>query len=153
MQLLHELEETGYLTATNVRQIAHYAQRWNISTYEALLQTHILTEHSLADAIAETYKLERIYSFDLLDIDAGVLGKVPYADALAFQCLVPQRDEKGTYLVYLLNPQDKALNKFLHEHLVTFRTMILDKRLMQHCIEEAYPLDMQLPSLAHTLKE
>lgn len=151
MRLLHELEEAGFLTATNVRQIGHYSQKWNISTYEALLQTHILTEHSLADAIAETYKLERIYSFDLQDIDLNVLHKVPYAQALAFQCLVPQRDEKGSYLVYLLNPVDAALERFLREQLETYRVVVVDKRLMQRCIEDAYPVTMQLPSLANII--
>lgn len=150
MRLLHELEEAGFLTATNVRQIGHYSQKWNISTYESLLQTHILTEHSLADAIAETYKLERIYSFDQQEIDENVLAKVPFERALAFQCLVSHRDEKGVYLVYLLNPVDPTLEKFLRENLATYRVVILDKRLMQRCLEEAYPLLMQLPSLANT---
>ncbi len=147
MNLLFDLEKSGSISATNVRVVEKYCSRWNVSAYHALLQTHILTEHDLADAVAEIYGLDRVYSFDKNDIDLAVLKKIPYADAVRYQCCVPHSDEKGTYLAYIIDPTNTELFAYLNQHFAGCRTVVVDYTLMARSIEEAYPLEFQLPSL------
>ncbi|MBC7660392.1 MAG: hypothetical protein H7249_11890 [Chitinophagaceae bacterium] len=147
MNLLSDLEKADTISATNVRVIEKYCSRWGVSAYHALLQTHMLTEHDLADAIAETYSIDRVYSFDKNDLDLSVLRKVSYADAIRYQCCAPQRDEKGSYLVYIVDPTNQTLMSFLSQHLDGYRLVVVDLTLMARSIEEAYPLELQLPSL------
>ncbi len=147
MNLLRDLENNEYISETNVRIIEQYCSRWSVTAYHALLQTHILTEHDLADVIAETYSIDRVYSFDKNDIDLQVLRKVSYADALQYQCCAPHRDEKGSYLVYIVDPTNSSLMTFLGQTLDGYRLVVVDLTLMARSIEEAYPLDLQLPTL------
>lgn len=148
MSLLLDLEKNEYISRTNVRVTEQYCARWGSSAYHALLETHVLNEHDLADAIAETYSVERAYSFDRQDVDYSILEKVSYAEALKYQCCVPQRDEKGGYLVYIVDPTDSQLIAFLDETLIAYKAVVVDLNLLLRSIEEAYPLEIQLPSLA-----
>lgn len=148
MSLLLDLEKNEYISRTNGRVIEQYCNRWGVSAYHALLETHVLTEHDLADAIAETYSVDRVYSFDKNDVDLQVLEKVSYAEALKYQCCVPQRDEKGGYLVYIVDPTDQKLMSFLDENLIAYKLVVVDLTLLMRSIEEAYPVEFQLPSLA-----
>lgn len=147
VSLLTDLEKNEYISRTNVRLSENYCQCWKVSPYAALLETHALTEHDLADAIAETYAIERVYSFDKNDVDLSVLSKVSYPEALQFHCVVPHRDEKGTYLVYIVDPTDKALISFLDQTLILYKLVVVDITLMIRSIDEAYPLEFQIPSL------
>ncbi|GEM_PF-2933378 len=147
MKLLKALEEAGYLTPTNVQVLAHYAQKWGVTSYEALLQTHVMAEHSVADAIAEVFKLDRLYSFDATDVELDALSLLAYVDAQEHQCFVPNRDEDGTLQACILNPLDERVMAFLNRSLQRYRLVILDKRLMARSIEEAYPLELQIPTV------
>ena len=135
------------MTATNVEVVAHFAQKWQLSTYESLLETHILAEHSLADAISEVFKLDRLYSFDAADVEIDVLAQITFAEAQDYQCFVPNRDDDGTLQACLLNPLDERVVQFLSQRLPRFRPLVLDRRLMFRSIEEAYPLSLQLPTI------
>jgi hypothetical protein len=147
LKLLKALEEAGYLTPTNVQVLAHYAQKWGVTSYEALLQTHVMAEHSVADAIAEVFKLDRLYSFDATDVELDALSLLAYVDAQEHQCFVPNRDEDGTLQACILNPLDERVMAFLNRSLQRYRLVILDKRLMARSIEEAYPLELQIPTV------
>lgn len=147
MKLLSALEDAGYITETNVRMLAHYAEIWKVTTYDALLQSHIMAEHSLADAIAETFKLDRIYSFDPRDVDRETLAMISWNEARQYGCFVPYRDDDGTFQICLLDPLEDRVMSFLGERLPRFRPLIMDKRMLWRSIDEAYPIEMQLPTL------
>ena len=147
MKLLEALEDAGYITSTNVRMLSIYAEKWSVTTYDALLQTHIMAEHSLADAIAEIFKLDRLYSFDSSDVDAESLAMIAWSEAQEYQCFIPYRDDDGTFQVCLLDPLNEKVLQFLGQRLPRFRPVILDRRMMYRSIEEAYPLERQIPTL------
>jgi hypothetical protein len=149
LKLLEALEDAGYITSTNVRMLGIYADKWKVSTYEALLETHIMAEHSLADAIAEVFKLDRLYSFDSSDVESEALAMISWPEAQQFNCFVPYRDDDGTFQVCLLDPLDEKVLHFLGERLPRFRPLIIDRRMMRRSIEEAYPLERQIPTLLH----
>ncbi len=147
MKLLESLEDAGYITSTNVRILGIYAEKWSVTTYDALLETHIMAEHSLADAIAEVFKLDRLYSFDASDVDFEALAMISWSEAKEFECFIPYRDDDGTFQVGVLNPLDERVLQFLGQRLPRFRPVILDRRMMYRSIEEAYPLERQVPTL------
>jgi hypothetical protein len=147
LKLLEALEDAGYITSTNVRMLSIYAEKWSVTTYNALLQTHIMAEHSLADAIAEVFKLDRLYSFDASDVDAESLAMIGWSEAQEYQCFIPYRDDDGTFQVCLLDPLNEKVLQFLGHRLPRFRPVILDQRMMYRSIEEAYPLERQIPTL------
>lgn len=149
LKLLEALEDAGYITSTNVRMLGIYADKWKVSTYGALLETHIMAEHSLADAIAEVFKLDRLYSFDSSDVDSEALAMISWSEAQQFKCFIPYRDDDGTFQVCLLDPLDETVLHFLGQRLPRFRPMIMDRRMMCRSIEEAYPLERQIPTLLH----
>lgn len=147
MKLLEALEDAGYITSTNVRMLSMYAERWRASPYEALLETHIMAEHSLADAIAEVFKLDRLYSFDASDVDSEAIAMISWPEAREYNCFIPYRDDDGTFQVCMLDPLDDRVLQFLSQRLPRFRPVIMDKRVMCRSIEEAYPLERQIPTL------
>ena len=151
MKLLSALEDAGYITKTNVHILTQFAEKWKISTYQALLQTHIMADHSLADAIAEVFKLDRLYSFDVSDVDSDALATINFKEAQRYGCFVPYRDEDGTFQACLLDPQDQEVQQFLGQRLPRYHPLILDHKLLYRSIEEAYPLERQLPSMLHLI--
>ena len=112
MKLLEALEDAGYITSTNVRMLAIFAEKWEVSSYDALLQTHIMAEQSLADAIAEVFKLDRLYSFDPSDVDFEALAMISWSEALEYGCFVPYRDDDGTFQVCVLTHGTKKFCNF-----------------------------------------
>ncbi len=148
VNLLLDLERNEYVSRTNVRILEQYCQRWGVSPYVALLESHVLTEHDLADAIGETYGIERVYSFDKNDVDFDVLAKISYSQALEYLCVAPHRDEKGSYLVYASDPTQTKLVNFLDRTLIAYKMVIVDLTLLKRSIEEAYPLELQLTKLS-----
>ncbi len=148
MNLLLDLERNEYISRTNVRILEQYCHRWGVSPYHALLETHVMTEHDLADAIGESYSIERVYSFDRNEVDLDVLAKISYSEALQFSCVTPNRDEKGSYLVYIADPTNVKLGDFLDKNLVAYKLVVVDLTLLKRSIEEAYPLELQLTKLS-----
>ena len=149
MELLGALNQHGYLTETNIAVISHFSQKWKLSSYDAVLQAHIMSEQSLADAIADIFKLDRIYSFDLDDLEMSSLRLIDYETAKRLRCCIPNRDEDGTMQAFILSPLDKDVELFLHSRSEKYRFVVLDRRLMQRALDEFYPLMMQVSSLSH----
>ncbi len=147
MKLLEALEDAGYITSTNVRMLGIYAEKWKVTTYESLLETHIMAEHSLADAIAEVFKLDRLYSFDASDVDSEALAMIAWPEAQVYKCFIPYRYDDGIFQVCMLDPLDEKVLQFLGQRLPRFRPVIMDRRMMYRSIEEAYPLERQIPTL------
>ncbi len=148
MELLKALERHGYLTDTNVRVLEHFSQKWKVNSYLAILETHIMSDQALADAIADIFKLDRIYSFDISDFDSSCLGLVSFSDSQRFQFLIPSQDEDGTLQVYILSPLDIDIDAYLRAKFSKFRFVVLDRRLMARALDEFYPLLLQVPSLS-----
>ena len=149
MRLLNDLMEKRFISPTNARILENYCRVRHVKPYEALLATHVLSEHSLADAIAETYDMERLFSIDRNEVDLNVLKRVSYKEAVRHRCFASHKDGSGLVSVFLLDPTDEELKTFLDGKFPIHRSYVVDQRLLLRSIEEIYPIEMQIPSLAH----
>jgi hypothetical protein len=147
LEILNALKNGGYLTEMNVRILSHFAQKWKMNTYDAVLETHIMSDQSLADAIADIFKLDRIYSFDASDLELNCLKLISFADAKRLKLIIPNQDEDGTLQIFILNPLDEEVENFLRSKFHKYRHVILDRRLMIRALEEFYPLHMQVQTV------
>lgn len=60
---------------------------WSVGALEAVLDTHMISEDLLADALARHLKIERIRAVKSIAVLPGILELVPFTAARALCCL------------------------------------------------------------------
>ncbi|MDD9951699.1 MAG: hypothetical protein OXT67_09060 [Zetaproteobacteria bacterium] len=55
------LEYNGYLSPSAVGLLRGYCERWQVTGYQAIVESHLLSEDALADALSESLKIDRLF--------------------------------------------------------------------------------------------
>lgn len=58
--LFKRLFELQFLSETNIRLVSDFASKWNLSPYDAIVETKVLSETKLADFLAEDAEFKRL---------------------------------------------------------------------------------------------
>jgi len=148
-RLLAELEKEACITATSRTMIERFMTRWDVSAYHALLMTELLTESELANALAKSLGLPRLYNLRALSFADEAIAVLPFKRAREWECL-PLRSEgahEGLELVCADPTRQDRIDE-LRQGLKCEITLAVGERSdIVKAIDELYPLSAQLPSL------
>lgn len=144
--LLQNLAMRGVLTASNHEMLSRFANRWNLTGFDAILETKILSETKLADEIAEIYGFVRLQALPFEALPESLFNAIDYKTARALE-VMPLGDILGhqKFFVLLANPTDK--NKVgMVRHLIgqDIELGIAERHLVRKMIDRFYPITMQL---------
>ena len=147
--LLDMLRDAGYLSAVNVALIRRFVDRWGTTPLDAILDSDVLAEERLADAIAEAMKIERIYAFDRDDVDTATLLMLPFKAAHDLEMVILGRsDESGALRVMMVDPSSGSRWRVFRANIrEPVKVCVAERRLVRRSIQELYPVDAQLPGL------
>lgn len=141
------LRDRNFLTKTNVRMLTSFAQTWRCGALQAIIDTHILTESELANALANIFQLDRIIGLRNHRVDDNCLNLLTYKEAkervIALFC-----DDSGRYDLVTADPSDQTYIAGLRKKSpVQFTLAVGERSDIVRAIDEKYPLGAQLPTI------
>lgn len=109
MDVVAALAGRDLLSDDQQKLIAGFCQRWNCSSFQALLETHMLSETAFADLAAKIRELPRLKNIRNRALDAEVVASLPFPFSRSRLCLVYEVRNSGsskTYQVAIADPWD-----------------------------------------------
>lgn len=147
--LLTRLVKGRFITPSSRRMLELFVRRWEVSPLHAILQTEVMPESELADAMAELYKVDRVFQVASLPISKEALRIIGFARARQRECL-PVGDfegRTGRFEIILADPSEKDWIDQLKQELKRELTLAVGERSdIVRAIDQLYPLAEQLPS-------
>ena len=147
IHLFEQLFVSKDLTKSNVTLLENYVERWSVLPFDAIVETHLLSESVLADRMADLFQLTRMFAIEPQLIEPELLAKVPFATAKRLRVL-PIRAEEPPHqsTLVLVDPTHPDLAK-LKAELDYIKLAVAEKSVIEDAILSYYPIELQLPSL------
>ena len=148
MTLEQILVERVQLTESNLLLVNQFKENWKITTYDALVETHLMTERRLADLLAEHFRVTRVYALSKSMIKGNPFRWAKFADARELS-VIPLSFDEDESLVHLMlaDPTDQKVREYIESINRKVAFSISEKSLIQRAILKYYPITLQLPSL------
>ena len=142
------LIEKEAISETNLSLVNQFKDKWAVSIYDAVIETHLLSERDLADLLAEYFRVTRSYAISKVMIQEDAFDKISFLDARE-RSIFPLGTDllKNEFKVVIGDPTDKLNMEFLSETLGSFNFFVSEKKLIQDAILKYFPITSQLPSL------
>ena len=147
--LLTVLRAAGYLTDTSVQLLGRFVARWGVPPLDAMLESHVMSEDRLADAIAEAFKCERIYALDHEEINQELLQRVPFRIAFELELLVLGiGDDNDSMRIMMVDPSSASRWQGLRAYVTgPIKVCVCERKLVRRAAQDLYPIEAQLPGL------
>lgn len=145
--LMSLLIRSNLITETNAQLIHQFKSNWNLSTYDAVVETHLLTERQLSDVLADGLLLTRCYAISENDICPDAYDQIDFRTARA-ESIFPLGTNEVTrkLAIVVADPtQSGIVGQLLNRGDVELS--IFEKSRIQEAILQFYPIEYQLPSL------
>jgi hypothetical protein len=156
LEILQILHDSGFLKAQSVQLVEQFAKRWDMSGFHALLATNVMSETDLANGLAQSLRIDRVFHVRNLVDDPNSLKVLDFKMAREWEALAVGELEEGDgrFEVVLADPtrQDyiEGLRKILGKQL----TLAVSERSdIVRAIDLVYPVEEQLPGLYRPLAE
>lgn len=145
--LLDLLVKFEYITPTAATMTRAFAERWHISAFEALLETSLMDEIALANALAAILKLDRLYHIGSLQRSETGAAQVSFSEARALLA-VPMTNEAGKLELVVADPTEAGnMATLRHRFGAGVAFAVATRSDVLRAIDEVYPLPAQLPAL------
>lgn len=125
-----------------------FSQKWEVTAYEALLETGVFSEPNLADILAEALGLDRIHRVQDLEFSPQALDALSYDEAKKRVWLPagePEGAEKTLELVVADPTETHEIRSFEQGLGWELRLAVGQRSDIVGYIDEVYPLKEQLP--------
>lgn len=120
------LYNKNYLNKSILLTIKHYAQKWNISEFDAILDSHIMTQDELANLISEILQIDRIYNINLENIYSDLFNKIQFEEW--YQNISLPYKINNTTIVIMANPFNfEYINKLQNIFPIKFNKAVSTK--------------------------
>jgi len=147
IDILQLLAEKGELGESNLAVLKRYIEKWQLTPFAALLETHIFAEDRLADQLAEIYQVQRVITIEEADLRDDSFELINYQQAKDLNCIVLRSDEDSKALLAVADPSQVAMQEFLSAVSFSFQLAIAESSVVEEAIDRYYPIEQQLPSL------
>jgi hypothetical protein len=146
-RLLQALVKDDCLTVTSCGMIERYMKTWDVSAFHALLESALMSEAELANALARTLAIPRLYHLPSLKLAEEATAAVTFRRAREWECL-PLRGEGGGVELVLADPtRDDRIGEIKRGLTVEITLAVAERSDILKAVDELYPLALQLPSL------
>ena len=152
--ILDILISRGALAPATKRTIQLFASKWSCSHFSALIESSVISEGELADALALMVQIPRLHGISSQHISPEVLGLLSYSTAREFEAIpVANFEDTGKVEVAVANPADEnrvnALRKMFSGEIVL---AVGERSDIVSAIDEMYPLKNRWPSVWDCVK-
>ncbi len=139
-RVLQILVREKYITETMCTLIDRYTTKWQVSAYDAVLDTSLLTESELAHAMASTCHIPRIYSLKDAVLAREAVKVIPFERARA-KVVLPIKLPDGRIELVLTDPTRVEIIEELEEGLgVTVKLAVAERSEITRAIDLLYPI-------------
>lgn len=150
MVLFEQLRKHGYITPDMQIVVEGFCARWNVTPFQALLETHAFTESALGKALAVICEVPFRSRILWEESASTVMEKLPFSEATEHMCLPLsfQTHKKTSVATFVFaNPSDTRTVNQLLSRFVGWETRILvgEKTRVLQSIETYYPFSEQVP--------
>jgi hypothetical protein len=150
LKILDLFRAAGVISESTFEVVKKFAMTWGCSGAISLLETNVFDESQLADILASTLKIDRIYNVSNIAVNLDVLQRIPYQLSLKFECLpLNFCDLKGKKREFLFaDPTDENAQAEIRHLLGCELSLAVGERSdIVNAIKRLYPVEMQLPSI------
>ena len=141
----------GYLSQNIVSLLRGYCERWKVSGYQAILDTHLLSESALAAALSRCLRLDRLFH---VRVNSNLIlsgGSISYSLAREWCCIETEAIRQSTEREFAV--ADPTERKNIMELRRMFgsriRVVVAPASEIVEAIRENYPIwDQMRASLA-----
>lgn len=151
LDLIDILTQSGDITPSGERMVRHYVKTWKVAPFQAVIETHMVSEGRLADTLSEQLRINRIYHVSSLQASLNALQVVPYAKAKEWLCLPFAFEDSriGKKLeVITADPTIPGLIEALEVMAGCGIVLAVGERSdIVRAIDGQYPLELQIPDL------
>lgn len=141
------LQERKYLTLANVRVLKAFADKWGCSPLQAIIDTNLMTEGDVANALAAIFQIDRVWGLRNHRIDDKCLNLLGFREAKD-RAMVLLTDESGRYDLVTADPSDRTyITGLKKKSPVQFTLAVGERSDIVRAIDEKYPLGAQLPTI------
>lgn len=127
--------------------VLSYSDRWNLTIYQSLLQTHTVEEPDLARISAEALSSTLILSIDPTEVDHGGLQALSYQEAKKHNAIIVKPYGDKIKRLVVSDVTDPLLPSLLKSIKITCKLAIAEQSLISDAIDRYYPIENQLPSI------
>lgn len=136
------------LTESNLKLIKCFKEKWGGSTYDAIVESHLMMERELADFLAESHRVTRSYAISKAMIHDGAFDVITFDQAQEMSLFpLGKPEDKEEFVVVIGDPTDETVLKFLNENLSAFQYAVSEKKTIRDAILKYFPITSQLPNL------
>ncbi len=148
LTLLSLLQEEKALTKTNLALLQDFQEKWNISAFEAILETHLLTEAQLADILASRSHLQRLYAIANRKMTPESYESIDFFAARKFGVFpLGRHGSENKMKIALYDPTRQETIDFLSELYEEHELLVAERGIVIEAINRLYPLSCQIPHL------
>ncbi len=150
-QILTLLNTSGHLSDSNVKMLMNFCKKWNTSGFNAILETRLMSESDLADTLAESLRIDRIFHLRSLNFEREAYKKVGFKRAKKFVCLPVGfiKSNSKFFEMVVADPTtcDSWLKQLKEEFDCEIRIAIAEKGEILKALDELFPISEQIPDL------
>lgn len=148
INILDVMSSQSLVSGSTRSLIERYIASWNVSSYDAFLDCHILSEKQIASAIASHMNISYILSVAENEVEkANGFSYLSYDKARKLMAiLVTPLGESNPFLV-VADPSLDGLKEFFESLPFSCRLAIGEKTMIAKWIDDFYPIEHQLPIL------
>lgn len=148
-QILSILMEIGAISHDTKVLIQLYMEKWELDSYDAVIQTNIISSDELKNILANSLNLKSLDSVSKICTSETCLSKVKYDDAKRWNCIPVGFENAGKIKILkiiLSDPSSKTLLKEIREKTEAKLDIVVGSRQeIRTAIFNEYPLVQQLP--------
>jgi hypothetical protein len=148
MVLFEQLRKHAYITPDMQEVVEGFCTRWNVSPFQALLETHAFTETALAKALAVICEVPFRSRITWEESALTVMEKIPFSMATRQICLpISFHKKEGIATFVFADPSDRRGVESILSCLPGWeiRMHIGEKTRVLQAIETYYPFSQQVP--------
>lgn len=138
------------ISQSTSKMVRKYCEKWQLSGFHALIETHIFEEGTLADLLANHLKMDRVYT--IFSNTSGVEARkhIPFSQAREWECFPSMiMEDTGWVEIVIADPTMRDRVDFFRQifkHGVHFS--VGARCDIVRAIDEYYSIEDQLPFLS-----
>ena len=152
--ILEILLQRGVLSPTIEKIIVGFSNKWGISAFKALMETHIVDDSQLADILSDKLGFPRLTRVKIMNVAKEILSLIPFDLALELAVFPFELTESQCLHVVFADPSSpniiRNLEKLTGKKIEPF---VGPHGEIIAAIQRQYPLDLQMPSILTTISK
>jgi len=145
-RILEILKAEDLFSDVSLKVLHTYMQKYGKRAFEAILECHLIEEELLADLIAKSMSIDRIYELNDHEVDPKVASLIPWRFAIRQNCIaLSYSGNKEAIEVVFSDPTREGIieqvEAITHKRVLA---AVAEESAIRRKIPKCYPIALQL---------